>query len=133
MQKHTHTILRIGISLVFLWFGITQVLQPLFFAAYVPQWTQSLPIAIDQLLMLNGIFETIVGAMLLLGILTRLSAALLTLHIALIMISIGFNEIGVRDFGITVATLAVALHGADSFTIDKKLRLDQVKFLKRFV
>jgi hypothetical protein len=41
------------------------------------------------------------------GIWTRWAALLLALHLAVITFDIGLSAIGVRDFGLTVATLAL--------------------------
>jgi uncharacterized membrane protein YphA (DoxX/SURF4 family) len=57
---------------------------------------------------------------LLAGFWTRLVSALLALHMLAITLDIGFTAVGVRDFGITIATAALALLGPDKWTVDAK-------------
>jgi len=56
---------------------------------------------------LNGVFEIIFGTALLLGFFTQLSAFLLALHMLDITFTVGFDSIGVRDFGLSIATIVI--------------------------
>ncbi|MES2985525.1 MAG: DoxX family protein [Patescibacteria group bacterium] len=113
------TILRIGISLVFLWFGYSQVSDQVQWVLYVPESIVNLSkINAETLVLLNGIFEIVFGTALLLGFWTRTAALLLALHMFEIVYIVGFDATGVRDFGIAVAAVAVFLHGKDGFTLD---------------
>ncbi|MBM3232674.1 DoxX family protein [Candidatus Pacearchaeota archaeon] len=114
-------ILRIGLSLVFLWFGINQLLYPLNWIGWVPGFASS---TIDPftIVFVNGISEIVFGVLLLIGLYTRIASFLLALHMLGITLSVGWNEIGVRDFGILMALISVFLHGADDYCLDKKLR-----------
>lgn len=112
-------ILRIGLALVFLWFGINQIIDPTVWTAYLPEWLVSMsPISANNIVYLNGVFEIIFGTALLFGFFTRFVAFLLFLHIADITFTVGFDAIGVRDFGLTITTLAVWMNGYDFFTLD---------------
>ena len=137
-KNYSPVVLRIGISMVFLWFGITQIINPNSFLGYVPGWifphplqmihehpfqlVHDFPITPHLLIMGNGIFETIFGTMLILGIFTRIASFLLGLHLLGIMVSLGYNDIAVRDFGLALSTFAIFLHGPDNWCFDKKLR-----------
>ena len=37
-RKYSIDIVRIAVSLVFLWFGISQIIDPESFLGYVPEW-----------------------------------------------------------------------------------------------
>ena len=113
-------VLRYGLVLVFLYFGISQLLAPSDWTGWLPVWTESLPIAPETFIILNGAFETVLALALLAGFWTRLVAALLALHMLAITFEIGFTAIGVRDFGITIATAALALLGPDTWTVDAR-------------
>ena len=135
-QKYAPLVLRIGLSLVFLWFGISQLVNPESFLGYVPSWMyphdgtmmhehpfqmlHSLPLTPHIIIMGNGVFETIFGVLLLLGLFTRIAALLLALHLLGIMAGLGYNDIAVRDFGLIMATVAVFLHGDDEWCLGKK-------------
>jgi len=103
------TILRLGLAAMFLWFGFSQLLDGINWVSWVPEWavnTLHLPPA--MIVLANGAFEVIAGALIACNILTRWVALALALHLAVITAEIGMTQIGVRDFGLTAATLALA-------------------------
>ncbi len=110
-------ILRIGLAAVILWFGASQLMQPDMWTSWVPGWTAVLGITPETIVFLNGLFEVATGAMLALGIFTRLVAAALTVHMAMIVFEIGLSAIGVRDFGLMIGFLALTLESEHRFTL----------------
>ena len=66
-------------------------------------------------------FNTIIGAMLLLGMLTRIASTLAALHLIAVIVTIGYNDISIRDFGLLLATISVLLHGSDNWCLDNKI------------
>lgn len=110
--------LRLGLAFLFLWFGISQMTNPTEWLSWLPAWTSALSIAPTTIVFLNGGFETVLGALLAIGFLTRWVAALLAVHLLVIAYEIGYNDIGIRDFSLAIATTAVALFGADDYSID---------------
>ena len=120
-KRFAPIVLRCALAFVFLWFGANQVFDAPSFVGYVPQWAYGLPVSVPTIVLLNGIFELGVGLLLLAGIFTRLCALVLGLHLLGIAVSLGYNEIMVRDVGLGLATLSVALGGADEWCVDRKL------------
>jgi len=115
-------VLRIGLSLVFIWFGSQQLLNTKMWIGLIPQSVISIShLSATTLVHFNGAFEIVFGLALLIGISTRVVAFLLALHIIDIMFVVGYGPIGVRDFGLSVATVAIFLNGADFFTVDRFL------------
>lgn len=113
-------VLRIGIALVFLWFGASQLSDPSSWIGFVPDSVLSMSgLSVITLVYLNGAFEVVLGTALFFGLFTRLTALLLALHMFDITYIVGFDSIGVRDFGLSIATLAIFLQGADWFTLDR--------------
>jgi len=105
-------VLRLGLASVFLWFGFSQLLDGINWVGWVPEWAVALLHLPPAFIVLgNGLFEVVFGAFLALGLWTRFVALLLTLHLALITFDIGLTATGVRDFGLTLATAALALMG----------------------
>ncbi len=140
-KKYSADIVRIAVSLVFLWFGINQLINPESFLGYIPQWLyphgpqmqhehpfqfmHGIPnVKVHTIIMANGIFETVFGALLLMGYFTRVAAFLLSLHLFGIAFSLGYNDIAVRDFGLAAATLSLVFSGGGEFSFDSKFRKD---------
>ena len=124
MEKDfSKTLLRIGLSLVFLYFGYQQVTSPDNLVGFVPNFLSNLNnITPNNIVLMNGVIELILGTFLLIGLYTKFSSLILGLHLIGITFSMGFNQIAVRDFGLTVATFVVFLNGVDSWCLDKKFR-----------
>ena len=119
LKKFSPALLRIGISMVFLWFGFSQIKNPEAWTRMMPEYVQSLvPISPNTLIYMNGTFEIILATLLLLGIYTRASSLLLGLHLLHVVTIVGYGAIGARDLALTLATLAIFLHGADEFCLD---------------
>ena len=95
------------------------MINPLNFIGYLPEEISLIPISQTTFVIINGGFEVYFGALLFIGLYTRLSALLLGLHLFAIAKTIGFNQVGVRDFGLSMASLAVALYGKDNASLDK--------------
>lgn len=103
-------ILRYGLAVVFLWFGFSQLLDGINWVSWVPEWAVNLlHIPPAFIVLANGLFEVIAGTLLALNIWTRWVALALALHLLVITIEIGATAIGVRDFGLTAATLTLSL------------------------
>ena len=113
-------VLRAALVILFLWFGLSQVTDPAGWTSWLPNWTLTLPIPATTLVLLNGAFETILGLALAAGFWTRFVAGLLALHLLFIAYEIGYNDIGVRDFCLAVATSAIALFGPDTYSVDAR-------------
>lgn len=119
MKKYSATVLRIGIALVFLWFGTQQIIDPIAWSSYIPDALVGiLSLSASKIVYLNGIFEVIFGTALLLGYFIRVSALLLALHMINITYIVGFNAVGVRDFGLAVSTIVIFMQGVDKFSLD---------------
>ena len=123
MQLNTYALplLRAGLVVLFLWFGFSQVTAPGDWLAWVPEWTSAFGVSASTIVLLNGAFEVVLGALLAVGFYTRVAALLLSVHLLLIAYEVGYNDVGVRDLSLAVATLSLALFGPDQYTIDKRM------------
>lgn len=108
-SSYAPLVLRCGIAAVILWFGVQQLLNPEAWTIWLPEWTAIFGIAPATIVYLNGGFEVVAGLLLLIGFWTRLVAFVLFLHMAVIVLDIGLNPTGVRDSGLAIALLAIAL------------------------
>jgi len=119
-EEYSPVVVRGALALLFLWFGISQVLQPDAWVAWVPPWpTELTGLSAETIVLMNGGFEVVFGILLALGLLTRVAALLLSLHLFFIAFEIGYNDIGVRDFVLALCTMGVALAVPDRFTLDR--------------
>ena len=109
LEKWGSRVLRYGLAIVFFWFGINQLLNPADWVSFVPEFAVMPFASAMQLVLINGLFEVIAAFLLVVKVFPRIAALLLSLHLFGITASIGINSIGVRDFGLAVATLALAL------------------------
>jgi uncharacterized membrane protein YphA (DoxX/SURF4 family) len=121
LPTYAPIVLRLALAVVFLWFGISQLTDSGTWTGFVPAWAAGLSgMSALTIVHVNGWFEVIAGTLLLLGIAVRPVAALLFLHLAVIAANLGLTELGVRDFGLSFATLAVALYGEDRFCVCRR-------------
>ena len=127
MKSWAPCVLRIGISLVFLWFGFQQLNNTEMWTGLIRDYATNISgLSAFTLVTVNGAFEMVFGLILLLGIYTRLAAALLALHMIHIVITVGYSAIGVRDFAITIATITIFLNGMDCCGLDWKFGRKEV-------
>ena len=121
-KYHSTTIIRISLALVLLWFGIGELLKPESWFSYIPPWLSPiLPIAPKTFILLHGTFETIIGLFLLIGLFTRITAFIAFLHLLSVAVIVGFNDIGVRDFGLAAMALSLVFSGSKNLSLDNKL------------
>lgn len=116
------TIVRVGLALVFLWFGYHLVSSPSDWVRQVPDYaTKIIPLSAETIVMVNGIFEIVLGLALLVGFWTRTVAFLLAIHLIPIVINFGFTSPnGARDFGLLMATLGLSFLRPGRYSIDKR-------------
>jgi uncharacterized membrane protein YphA (DoxX/SURF4 family) len=113
-------IIRLGLAIVFLWFGISKILQPESWIAWLPTWIEQLPISTTTHLILQGIAEAILGVLLLLGLFTRLAAAIAAILLVAVIITIGYNDIAIRDLAILSIAIALFFNKHNPLSLDNR-------------
>lgn len=115
-------LLRMGLAFVFLWFGFSQLRDPLAWTGYLPEFLTQGAISGAHIVLLNGWFEIVGAILIILGIFTQPIALLLSLHLFGIAMSIGISSaVGIRDVGLAIATLVVAIMGPGGFSLSSIL------------
>jgi len=112
---------RLGIGIVFLWIGIDIWLNTDYWMTWLPGYVSQF-IEPQIMMLMTGVFDFVFGLLLLLGLFTRISAFLMALHLIGVIMTIGYNDIAVRDFGLLLATIGIFLHGPDKWCLDKWMR-----------
>ncbi|HLC73373.1 MAG TPA: DoxX family protein [Candidatus Nanoarchaeia archaeon] len=123
LDQYGKPLLRIVLSLVFLWFSISQFTAVDKWTGLVPEFIVNMGISAKTVILANATSELIFGVLLLFGIFTRLAAFILALHLFGIASNFGFsNPNGIRDFGLAFATLSVFLNGTDKLCLENKFK-----------
>lgn len=118
LSAYAPVVLRLGLAAVYVWFGVSQLMDPAAWGGLVPGWATSLSgMDAPTFVRVNGVFEVVAATLLVLGVYVRVVAALLAGHLFVIAQSLGFNDIGVRDFGLACSTLALAMFGDHAFCL----------------
>lgn len=71
---------------------------------------------------LMGVYETIIGILFMVGLFTRIVAALSAMFLFAIIVSFGIGEIMVRDVGLFSITVSLLLSGAKEYSLDRHWR-----------
>lgn len=112
--RHSQLALRIGLAIVFVWFGVDKLVHPQYWLdAWVPQAVQAfvsrLSVSPRDALNLLGIAEVLIALSLLTGYFTRWFAALAVMLLLGVAVTHGFSEVLIRDVGLIGALLALIL------------------------
>lgn len=100
-------LLRFGLVAVYVYFGISQLMDAASWTGLIPEWaTDVSKMSALTVVYANGVFELVFAALLALGRWVRPVSFILALHLGVITYIVGYNSTGVRDFGLTLATLA---------------------------
>ena len=118
LKNAAPVILRIGLALVVMWFGLSEVIHPSQWVSYIPLWAVSATgIKVATLVILNGAFEILMSLLLAFGIWSRWAALLLFVHMVGIVTDVGLSAVGVRDVGLAFGLLAITFQGGDAASL----------------
>jgi uncharacterized membrane protein YphA (DoxX/SURF4 family) len=123
-KSYAPNFLRIGISLVIMWFGFQQLIHPEQWINFLPEFVDSMPFSNITFVYLNGWFEVFAGLLMVLGLFTRIASILIIIHLVGIVFTLGYNAIAIRDIGLIFALISISLHGPDSWSIDSEKESD---------
>ncbi len=122
--KYAPFMVRLGLGAVLIWFGIDALLNPSVWSLLVPKWVLSIsPLSANTFMYINGTLEILLGLLLLIGLWTRLIAGLTALLLLGIILSLGYGDLAVRDFGLLMAALSLVLSGTGWGGVDNRKSL----------
>ncbi|TAL49264.1 DoxX family membrane protein [Patescibacteria group bacterium] len=108
MKKISFLILRIGLAIVFIWIGISILKNPEAWGAFLKPWALALlPIPLKEAMLGTAILDLVIGGLLLSNTLIWLAALLGSIHLLVVLITSGIDDVTVRDIGLLAATLAL--------------------------
>lgn len=109
MHDYSLLLLRVCIGGIFLWFGITAILDPAGQMHWLADWVVNLPVVgSSTFILIFGVIEAIIGVSLVLGILVRWTALIAAMLLLGIVINLGFNEVMLRDLGLMAACIVLS-------------------------
>ncbi|GBD34319.1 hypothetical protein HRbin35_00029 [bacterium HR35] len=124
MEDYGKLILRIGLGIVFLYFGISQLIFPQRWVDLIPEvkFVYMNDIFKQKIVLLNGFLDCLIGICFILGIFVKIVSLLATLHlISIFLFSLGFTPSGFRDLGLALASLSLYFLREGKFKIGIKI------------
>ena len=118
-KKYAPAFSRYGVGIVFLIFGIWQFVNPSSWEGYLPAFVVS-NFNAATFIFLNGVFDSLIGTLLISGVFVRVSSLLGIVHLLGIVFSLGWNDVAVRDIGLLIVLIAVFLNGKDALCLGKR-------------
>lgn len=117
----TSLLLRLGLGIEFVLFGHGKLTNIASWIGYIPPWMSPLiPMPVTTFLQAVGVVELVLGVLLIVGLWVRVVAILSALHLAGVLVALGYNDLAVRDFVSFMAALALASlgHASCHYSID---------------
>lgn len=103
-------ILRVGLGVTFLWIGILIWRDPELWGSFMQPWAADLLVSsVENTMKTTAVLDMLIGLALLLGFWTWIAAGLAALHLVVVIVTVGLNDITVRDFGLLTASLALSV------------------------
>jgi len=110
-EKLAVYILRFGLAIVFLYFGVYQILDQSRWIYLVPDKILNFYISDilkSKIIFINGIFDLIISLSLFSGLFIKIFSLLGFIHlISITVFSLGFEPSGIRDLGLAFSILAL--------------------------
>lgn len=101
-------LLRIGLGGTMVYAGTSIIANTQAWLGFTPQWILNIsPIDGTTLLIGHGVFELILGLLLVFGVFLRLSSLVAFFDLLFIVVFIGVDLVTFRDFGLLMAALAL--------------------------
>lgn len=119
-KKHVPLILRVGLGLVFLVLGANKATRPEIWVGWIPIQLKAFIPDANQFLIFNGIIEAILGLLLIIGLYTKIAAALSGLFLFFVLLFFGADDITSRDIGLMAMAAAIILLGPGEASVDEK-------------
>lgn len=119
LKRYAPLILRLGFTCVLVWFAYNELTAPQEWVGWVPEWATNMSgLSAGIIVGINAWVELAGAALLIIGAWTRAVALVLAIHFFVITVDIGLTAIGVRDFGLSMAMLSLAMLGSGPWAFD---------------
>ncbi|MBS3143557.1 DoxX family membrane protein [Candidatus Woesearchaeota archaeon] len=114
-------ILRVALGFIFFWFGMDKIINPIDWKGFItPALSKLIFVDLGIFILLLGIIEIILGIMLILGLFTRTASVIVLIHLIMVVMTQGFNQISIRDFGLIAIALYLIMIKSDYLSLKTK-------------
>lgn len=108
MKTSSYHIIRVSLGITFLWVGILIFRDPVYWSGFLDTWMIDLiVIPLSTFMISVAVLDVILGLLLLIDYHAWIAGFLAAVHMALVLITSGIDEVTVRDIGLLGAGLAV--------------------------
>ncbi|MBI2049499.1 hypothetical protein HYT32_01105 [Candidatus Roizmanbacteria bacterium] len=113
LASHYGFIMRVSLAFVFIWFGISELMNPVYFRGYIPPFSSNLLLYRDLLIQVHGGILVFLSICLIFKLFIKVIGLVSVFVIGFIVIGLllnpemGFNEVLVRDIGLLGLALAI--------------------------
>jgi len=95
---------------MFVWIGVLIFRNPLSWGGIIEPWVNDLLLFdLETTMLATAIIDILVGGLLILNIIPWLAALVGSVHLIIVLVAAGINDITVRDIGLLAATLALTV------------------------
>ena len=120
MKSASYNILRVGLAITFLWVGILIFQSPEGWGGYIQPWVYDLlPFGAKSAMILTGIFDVVVGFLLLIDSYIFIATLLASIHLVIVIVVAGITEVTVRDIAILAGAIALSIESLPLYVSDK--------------
>ena len=131
VNKTSYHILRVGMSITFIWIGILILKSPESWAGYMQPWAvKLLPVPATQALISTAILDIIIGILFLTDWMTWVAGLLGSLHLVSVLTVSGITDITVRDIGLLVSCVVIMIESLP-FYIKNKFKVSKNEVAKQ--
>lgn len=108
MDKTSFQILRVGLAITFLWVGVLILRSPEGWGSMIQPWAAALlPGSLRTVMMSTAFLDIAIGILFLIDLGVWLAAFLGSIHLIVVLTTVGINEITVRDLGLLSGAVAL--------------------------
>lgn len=121
MKKTSYHFLRVGLAITFLWIGILILRSPEAWGALLRPWAAAiLPVPLKEAMIGTAFLDIVIGVALLADLKIWIWSLIGAAHLGVVLTTTGINDITIRDIGLLVAVLALAIESFPA-SISEKL------------
>ncbi len=118
MNNMAYHALRLGLAITFLWIGVLILRAPDLWAGYLSPWAvKFLIVSPHDAMLATGVLDCVLGLLFLTNFFTRVAGLVAAVHLAIVLIVGGVNDITVRDFGLFGAAIALSVMSRHNHSI----------------